>query len=210
MVTADRLHSEERRSPRARNARSRVIVLASLLLSALMLAAAPLAMPPGYSWVAMTTSESAAQGTQGAWVARLGFVLFGFAVIVLVNMARARWGRWALALHLLFGVMMVATAAFSHRPWDPAVEFNRLEDILHSVAATVVGFSFALGVLATLIRRWREDRWMQAFDVVSISAAIILPLAMMQVAEYIGVFQRSMFGIAYLWYGTEAIRQRDV
>jgi hypothetical protein len=47
-------------------------------------------MPADYSWVSNTTSESAAQGVQGAWMARLGFVLFGMSVILLVAESRRR------------------------------------------------------------------------------------------------------------------------
>ena len=43
---------------------------------------------------------------------------------------------------------MVATAVFSTRPWVATAAFDPLEDTLHSVAATLVGFCFALGVLA--------------------------------------------------------------
>lgn len=52
-----------------------------LILSVLALLFAPSQMPASYDWVQHTTSESAAQGIEGAWVARLGFMLFGLVVI---------------------------------------------------------------------------------------------------------------------------------
>ena len=69
-------------------------VLTLLLLSATAIAVAPLAMPEGYSWISNAISESAAQGQERAWVARLGFLLYGFAVLWLVVLAHGRWGRW--------------------------------------------------------------------------------------------------------------------
>jgi hypothetical protein len=68
-------------------------VLACLAASAAALAVAPILMPTSYSWVAHTTSESAAQGVPGAWLARLGFVTFGFAVLAVAGLARHLWGR---------------------------------------------------------------------------------------------------------------------
>jgi TRAP-type C4-dicarboxylate transport system permease small subunit len=84
---------------------ARTGILALYLVAILSLALAPLLMPAGYDWVRHTTSESAAQGLDGAWLARLGFVAFGLAVL------------------------MVATAAFSTRPWDPELPYSRVEDL---------------------------------------------------------------------------------
>ncbi|HET9901772.1 MAG TPA: hypothetical protein VFR46_12025 [Actinomycetes bacterium] len=55
--------------------------MVGLALSAIALGAAPALMPDDYSWIGHTTSESAAQGVSGAWLARLGFLLFGLSAI---------------------------------------------------------------------------------------------------------------------------------
>jgi hypothetical protein len=186
-------------------------VLTGLALSAVALATAPLLMPESYSWVAHTTSESAAQGVRGAWLARLGFVLFGLSTIALVSAARERWGAIAAGLHYVFGAMLIATAAFSTRPWTPAA-FDATEDALHSVAATAMGFAFALGVVATAIHRGRHHpgpvrvgSW--AFDVIVVVASVGLPLAMSSLPGSDGALQRLMFALAYLWYGLAAVAQ---
>ena len=50
------------------------LAVCGLLAGAILaLGLAPLAMPDSYSWIELGTSESAAQGTDGAWVARTGF-----------------------------------------------------------------------------------------------------------------------------------------
>lgn len=56
-------------------------VLLLLALSAVLILVAPVMMPDSYSWVSNYISESAAQNVTDAWVARLGFLLFGFAVL---------------------------------------------------------------------------------------------------------------------------------
>lgn len=183
-----------------------VVVLVGLALSALALALAPLLMPPGYSWLAHTTSESAGQGVSGAWLARLGFLLFGVSVIWLALQCARSWGRWAAMLHTVFGLFMVLAAAFSTRPWLAEAAFDRTEDALHSVAASAMGFAFALGVVAQAMHRQRtRGRWL-TLDVIAVGAAVIIPLSMSVWPEFSGVYQRGMFAIAYLWYGVEAVR----
>jgi hypothetical protein len=180
--------------------------LGLLILSAAAIVAAPLAMPPGYSWVSHAISESAAQGQQGAWVARLGFLLFGFSVLLLASIRRAAWGLPGTLLLGLFGVFMLATAAFSHKPWQVGVPFDEFEDLLHSVTATGMGTAFAFGVLAVAIHRARDSLPLRVSDVVAVAAAVVIPITMNARPDFAGFVQRAMFLIAYAWYGAEALR----
>lgn len=183
----------------------RVLVLTGLVGSALMLALAPLGLPAGYSWLSHTTSQSAAQGVSGAWVARVGFVLFGVSVLVLTVARRRAWGPAAVP-HGIFGLCMVAVAVFSSQSWAPEAAYDRSEDLLHSVAATALGFAFALGVVATLLREQppgRRRRWPR--DAVAVLASVAVPLAMTALPDFDGALQRLIFLVAYGWYGTEAV-----
>ncbi len=194
-------------------------VIALLVVSAVALAVAPVLMPAGYDWVAHTTSESAAQGVAGAWVARLGFVAFGLAVLWLAAGAAPRWGRGAVWMHAAFGVCMVATAAFSARPWWEGAAFDPVEDLLHSVTATAMGFAFVFGVMLRFAQRWfgggsgggasaggvpTGGRRAAAFDVVAVVAASVIPLVMVFHADAAGLVQRLMFAVAYVWYAAAA------
>lgn len=114
------------------------------------------------------------------------------------------WARAAVWLHASFGVFMVATAAFSTRPWMAGAPFDPFEDGLHSFAATAMGFSFAFGVLARLLQRGKEGAPGRAFDAVAVAAATAIPLLMTQLPALDGLLQRLMFLTAYLWYGNEA------
>jgi hypothetical protein len=167
-------------------------------------------MPAGYDWVSQTTSESGAQALVGAWVARLGFLTFGLAVLLLGTQARDVWWRGALWLHMGFGVALTATAAFSHRPWLADVPFDALEDTLHSIAATGMGFAFAGGVVARFVQRRRQRTPAAGLDVVAILAATLLPLAMWAIPSRDGLLQRTMMLVAYVWYAREALRLRAV
>jgi hypothetical protein len=179
-----------------------------LLLSALALGIAPMMMPASYSWLAHTTSESAAQGVPGAWLARGGFLVFGGTVVTIASAARDRWGRPGVDLHAAFGVLMIATGLFSSRSWDRQAPFAALEDLLHSIAATSMGFAFAFGVAAVALARWRARRAWRLIDLTAVLAAVALPLAMAGSTGFTGVFQRAMFLVAYAWYGLETLGTR--
>ncbi len=172
--------------------------------SAVALALAPLVLDSSYSWVVHTTSEAGGQGVNGAWLARLGFLLFGLAVIWLAHAEARSWHQPATALHVAFGTCLIGVAAFSLRSWQAGTPYDRTEDMLHSVLATVMGFAFALGVGAVA---WQDDRRTRrrAFDVFAVTASVVVPIAMTVSSDSAGALQRVMFAVAYLWYGIEAL-----
>jgi hypothetical protein len=172
-----------------------VTVLTGLFCSALALAVAPALLPADYSWIANTTSESAAQGISGAWLARLGFLLFGLSVIPLACRAAGLWGHVGAVLHFAFGALLAMVAAFSSRPWTTA-PYDGTEDFLHSLAATAMGFAFAGGVVAAVVYRRKAD----ILDISAVAASVLIPLAMVAFPDADGLFQRVMFAIAYVWY----------
>lgn len=180
-------------------------VLVGLGSSAVALALAPVLMPPGYRWVSHTTSESAAQGVSGAWLARLGFVLFGLSVMALAFVAVRRLGGLSAALHFAFGALMTAAAAFSTRSWTGG-PYDRTEDALHSVAASAMGVAFAAGVVAAMVHVGRRTgRAGLVLSIAAVASSVIVPVAMSALPAYDGLFQRVMFGIAYAWYAKAAL-----
>lgn len=199
-------------NPTSSNKRSRAMpgVITLLVISALSLGVAPLLMPASYSSIANTTSESAAQGVEYAWVARLGFLTFGLAVLWLASGLRRSWGRATRWFHVAFGVLMIATAAFSHRSWVAGAQFDWVEDALHSFTATAMGFAFSFGVLARFLQRGRQGEPGRALDAVALVAATVIPLLMARFAGLDGVIQRLMFLVAYLWYTREALLLRQL
>ena len=199
-------------SPIRSNEPSRAMpgVIGLLLLSAVSMGVAPLLMPASYSSIANTTSESAAQGEEYAWVARLGFLAFGLAVLWLAAALGKSWARGAQWLHVAFGVLMTATAAFSHRSWVAGAQFDPVEDVLHSFTATAMGFAFSFGVLARLVQRGRQGAPGRALDTDALVAATVIPLLMARFAGLDGVIQRLMFLVAYLWHARETLLLRQL
>jgi len=182
--------------------RFRWVVAGLLLLSFLALLLAPTQMPNSYSWLQHTTSESGAQGIDGAWLARLGFLLFGLAVL---GQTAVLHNTWPLPVQLLlgaFGVFMTAVASFSTRPWLPALPYDPVENWLHSFAASGMGFAFALGVgWRWWHRPWQAKRRM--VDLLVVGTAVFIPLAMSFLPNWDGLLQRLMFATAYVWYTLE-------
>ncbi|MGB8360766.1 MAG: DUF998 domain-containing protein [Acidimicrobiia bacterium] len=181
------------------------LVLFLLFASVVSVLIAPLLMPSSYSIVEHSISESAAQGVEGAWLARLGFLMFGLAVLLLASIAGDRWGIWGRIAHRVWGVSMIAAAVFSHMPWLDT-PYDVFEDTLHSIASFAVGMSFIVGVLLVTFRRGPGTSLVRVFDWIALGVALVVPPVMFNFAGVAGVVQRVMFAIAYLWYGSEALR----
>lgn len=180
------------------------LVLALLLASLICVAIAPALMPASYSPVEHSISESAGQGVNAAWVARLGFLFLGFAVLVLASIAGERWGFWGRLAHGAYGFSMIAVATFAHMPWED-VPYDEFEDLLHSMAAFTVGIAFTVGVLIVTLRRSPGLLPARVFDWTAIAAAVVLPMVMFNVTGIGGIVQRVLFLIGYGWYGMEAV-----
>lgn len=180
-------------------------VVTLLIASAGCVAAAPLLMPASYSIVKHSVSESAAQTVEGAWLARAGLLLLGFAVLVLAARGGHRWGLWGRVAHRGYGVAIIASAAFAHMPWE-TVRYDEFEDLLHSIASFAVGFAFVGGVITVSVRRGEAWSGARVFDVFVVAAGLIIPMVMFNVTGIAGLVQRLMFALAYVWYGIEAVR----
>jgi hypothetical protein len=101
-------------------------------------------------------------------------------------------------------MLMLATAVFSHRSWEPGAPYDSTEDALHSFSATAMGFAFALGVVSLALAGRSRPKPRRLLDLAAVAASIGLPLAMWQSPDEDGILQRLMFSIAYLWFATEA------
>ena len=183
----------------------RCAATAALLGSAVAIGVAPTLMPPGYSWVHHSISESAALGLQGAWAARSGFLLMALGTWLVAGVAASRLGPGRPAIRL-FALMLVGTAAFSHRPFLADVPADLVEDLLHSVTATTMGFAFVAGVALAVLGRPPRPSWPRLPGdwphLVAVVAATAIPLGMALAPDLAGLLQRGMFLVAYAWFLT--------
>lgn len=177
-----------------------------LLLSLAAIAVAPLAMPASYDWIDHTTSESAAQGVGNAWIARIGFLLWGLAALWLALRRAIAPGLLGRALIGIFGLSMVGAALFPTRPWDPATAFDRSEDMLHTIFGSAMGMAFIL-LVAVRVGRKAFARRPAPLDTASFTVASIASLIMAVRPDVAGAAQRMMFLIAYVWFLRLTLRE---
>ena len=140
---------------------------------------------PDYDLVRQSVSETAAQGTPGAWVARTGFPRLALAVLSLLP--RVRWGRAATWGYGGFAAGLVAVGVWSHEPYLPGVAYDATEATLHSVAATAMGLAV---VNAEILAAWHTRRRARLGLA---GAYLLLPVAMAVHPGLAGIYQRLMF-----------------
>ena len=179
-------------------------VTALLIAALIAFAFAPSLMPNSYSWVEHGISESAAQGIDGAWLARMGFIAFGLGVLWLVGLRHASWGPLATTLFASFGASMFGVAAFAAKPWEEGAAFIESEDLLHSVFAGIAGFAFVVGTLTLIVIRRHRSVSAALPDWVAFLVAAIVPLTAS--TSIWGALQRLMFFTTAVWYAREAWR----
>jgi hypothetical protein len=170
-----------------------------LILSALLLAIAPRFMGPAYNWLIHSISESAAQNTENGWIARTGFALYGVAIIAFSFAAPAP-SNWR---YLPFGLAMILVGIWSNAPYVTGRTFDAREDTLHSLASALVGMSFILAVISSLLADRPMRRAAVAFDIVALLAAAAVPLIMSNMESIRGLAQRVMFLTSYVWFFVE-------
>ena len=187
--------------------RRRIAGLAVMTLAAsgAALAAAPALMPESYSWMRQMISETAAQGVEGAWLARLGFVLSAAGVLLVTMLGWSVWGLFARAMHATYGLLLLTLVVFSRRPWMGA-SFDAVEDMVHTRLAPVAGAVFVVGVFALAVSPRPRDRLVRMIDGATIAAVAFLAFVMVSAVDVAGLAQRAMALIGITWYAVEALR----
>src|SRR5690606_608427 len=103
-----------------------------------------------YSIIKNTTSHLGAQSSPNAWIMNISFILVGITCILEAWLHLRRFLFHKILLSI-FGLSLMLTGIFRHAPIIEGVIFNSIEDKLHSIFATVVGFSFAIYAVSSRI-----------------------------------------------------------
>ena len=147
----------------------------------------------GYSIFSNTTSHLAAQGAPFAWVMDLVFIVLGLMAIVIAYDTKVRYHQ---VIGGIFGLSLALTAFFPHAPLVTAVPVNLFQDQMHSVFASITGFSFTmLAIGHSIISRG----WQRFWGLIIADVAILISLGMMSLPAYMGLLQRMMFISAFGW-----------
>jgi len=149
-----------------------------------------------YSILKNTTSHLGAQNAPYAWVMNAVFIMLGLAAII------DGWRRlpkfWLHKIVLtVFGISLFLTAFFQHAPIINGAVFSKFEDDLHSIMATVTGFSFVFFTIAAAFVESTRTRRLIAIGVGI--TAILLSWLIFNVEDLAGIWQRILFIITFSW-----------
>ena len=170
-------------------------VLVGVLLITVAIVLGPLYTASGYSIATNLVSELGAQHMPNAWIMNAGFIAFGVGVTVSAA-RRARATPFTAGMFLVFGMAMALAGVFSHQPLDRSTHYDELAARLHSLCATVAGFAFTIGAFAQSLHE-REERCWACW--VAAASATGLPLLMLADPSHVGLTQRLMFVVTFLW-----------
>ena len=100
-------------------------------------------------------------------------------------------------IFIMFGAAVALTGVFSLRPIDEALAYNETSHALHSVFATIAGFSFTIGAIAFgFFEKSRKGK------IACFAAAVIATLLSVLMAflpDFQGLLQRLMFMATFSW-----------
>lgn len=147
----------------------------------------------GYSIISNTTSHLAAQGSPFAWLMDIVFVMLGIMAIIVTYNTKVLYYQ---IIGGLFGLSLVMTAFFPHAPLVGNIQANVLQDQIHSIFASITGFSFTLLAFGhSIMNKGRQRFW----GIIIAIIAIFISLAMMILPTFMGILQRFMFISAFGW-----------
>lgn len=170
--------------------------LLGVLLCSVLILLGPLYTADGYNVVAHTSSQLGAQNTPFAWLMNLGFIALG--VGVGIDARRIWWiVPFVSVIFLMFAAAMAMTGVFSLQPIDPALPYNDMWHVLHSVFAMAAGICFCVGAIGYgMFRRAGAAKWI---SIGAGMAATGLSVAIFSLPELQGLLQRLMFAVTFTW-----------
>lgn len=160
--------------------------------------------PPGYTWTRNTISDIASQGHTRKWIMQAGFIGFGILLaggLVLKSFTMGRINP-ADILILIYGLSVLVTGFFCEAPIDKSLAYSVRDAKLHSLFATVGGFSLSLGILWYLLAAASApERILHLVFLVLITGLSMLFGVAEKGTFFIGqgVVQRIMYLAAFIW-----------
>ncbi len=147
----------------------------------------------GYSILSNTTSHLGAQGSPNAWVMNFVFMCLGAMSIWIVLSSKIRFYQ---VVGMIFGLSLILTGVFRHAPLMDSIRTNLFHDQLHSVFASITGFSFTFLAAG---HGFMSHKWQRASGLIMAVVATLIPLGMIALPTFMGLFQRVMFMSAFGW-----------
>ena len=174
----------------------KVSALYSYMIMLIVIFVLPFFSAEGYSIIRNTTSQLGAQNTPNALIMNVVFALLG--VTFAVDVLSIRYTHWLYKVcGALFGLSLLGSAIFHHAPIQESVAFRVWEDQLHSFFASLTGFAFVGISFSSGVLEGNTPSGRMAFAAAAIS--VLMSLLMFLAPDYMGIWQRTMFALCFLW-----------
>lgn len=171
-------------------------ILPAFVLLLFVMFILPFFSTTNYSIISHTTSHLGAQGAPYAWVMNLVFLIIGLACIIEAQLYLKTF--WVQKLLLtIFGIGFLMTAYFQHAPIDTSIFYDVFEDKMHSISASIIGFSFTLFAFSAAFIETNTRRRVIALVVGFFSTG--LSILMFSLNSFSGLWQRLIFIISFIW-----------
>ncbi len=171
----------------------RVILILVYILFLVVSFGLPFFSFEGYSIISNTTSHLAAQSSPFAWVMDMVFICLGVTSILINHETKVGYHQ---VVGGIFGLSLIMTAFFPHSPLISNVPTNVLFDQMHSIFASVTGFSFTLlAVGQAVLSKGKQRLWGLIISAIS----ILFSIGIFLLPPFMGIIQRIMFISAFGW-----------
>jgi len=177
-------------------------ILFSIIYFAVVIVIAHFLAPPGYIWTQNTISELSSQGHSHKWIMQLGFI--GFGVLLDTGLI---WKSYTLEkinppdiLIAVYGISIFVTGIFCAAPFGTTIKFSGEEAQIHSLFATIAGFSLALGILWYLIITPEKRDFHFLFLVLITGISMLFGLSESgAILIGKGIVQRVLYLVTFIW-----------
>lgn len=151
----------------------------------------------GYSILKHTTSHLGAQLTPNAWIMNMVFILLG-GVTILDSRKSFKDYPVQQVLLIIFGSALILTAIFKHEHvYVVSYITHNIEDQLHSIFATIVGFTFVVFAMSMFFIE--ESMKRKQLSILMVLISTLLSILIFSIEPLRGLFQRFMFIISFLY-----------
>jgi len=161
-----------------------------------------------YFIIKNTTSHLGAQQAPNAWIMNLTFIIVGMSCVI-DGWSSLKKFYFHKVLISIFGIGIVFTGIFRHAPIVEGIMYNSIEDQIHSIFATIVGFSFVLYAISSAFIE--KTFFHRAIDIVVSFVGTFLSIMMFYYPDFSGIWQRAIFIVSFMWliFMFERIRRSE-
>jgi len=172
------------------------LVLINMIILMVVMFGLPFFSVENYSIISNTTSHLGSQFAPNASIMNITFIIMGTACIIESRQfLKTYWVHQVLLI--VFGLGLIFSGVFRHSPIIVVQNYDVMHDRLHSIFASLVGFSF---VLLSFSASFIEVNPRNAFINALIGLlATLFSILMAFYPQYAGIIQRVMFIMSFTW-----------